>query len=76
MAKAKLTETEQKVLRILRQGVGGIDDIKSAMEMQEGHPFHRWVIVMVVSRLYKMRIGVRKIDKGLRRRYVRYVAAA
>lgn len=76
MAKARLTETEQKVLRILKQGVKGIDDIKSAMEMQEGHPFHRWVIVMVVSRLRKMRIGVRRIEKGLGHRCVRYVAAA
>ncbi len=61
MSEVRLTETEQKVFELLKSGVSGIDDVVSALEKQEGHEYTRGVVVRIMSRLYNMNLGIKKI---------------
>lgn len=76
MSEQKLSEMERKVYELLKQGLQGVDDIKSAIERQEGRPFNKRMLVVLISRLGKMDIGVRKEPGSGRCQRMRYTAAA
>ncbi len=74
MREVRLSETEQMVFELLKQGYQGIDEVKQAMEKKAGHPYCRGLVVNILVRLRRMRIGVRQelgdSKTNYRRRYV------